>query len=154
MSDVICNPEVISYALKPRCCTNSAIFCKSSQDHRRRLTLLSWRRQVTVRQKQREVGQGGCPPCRWQRLWRWSFHPSGRRNLDTINNQLLWQHALHNLIAPYQARKLPNITNSSLPSKTLTLDLMESLDLVFRRACYHQNASNRKMKRLEVVEQP
>jgi hypothetical protein len=31
----------------------------------------------------------------------------------------------------------------NVPSKPLTLDLMETLDLFFRRACYHQNASYR-----------
>ncbi len=36
-------------------------------------------------------------------------------------------------------------------SKTLTLDFIETLDLFFRRVCYHQNASYRKMKRIKVV---
>jgi hypothetical protein len=39
-----------------------------------------------------------------------------------------------------------------VPSKPLTLDLMETLDLFFRRACYHWNAAYRKMKRIKVVE--
>jgi hypothetical protein len=40
-----------------------------------------------------------------------------------------------------------------IPSKPLTLDLMETLDFFFRRACYHRNASYRKKrKRKEVVE--
>jgi hypothetical protein len=43
-------------------------------------------------------------------------------------------------------------TDFKVPSKPLTLDLMETLDLFFRRACYHCNASYRKMKRTEVVE--
>ncbi len=39
-----------------------------------------------------------------------------------------------------------------LPSKPLTLDLMETLDLFFRRACYHWNASYIKRKRIKVGE--
>ncbi len=39
-----------------------------------------------------------------------------------------------------------------IPSKPLTLDLMETLDLIFRRASYHWKTSYRKMKRLKVVE--
>ncbi len=39
-----------------------------------------------------------------------------------------------------------------LPSKPLTVDLKETLDLFFRRACYHWNASYRKLKRIKVVE--
>jgi hypothetical protein len=39
-----------------------------------------------------------------------------------------------------------------LPSKPLTLDLMKTLDLFFRKACYHQNASYKKIKRIKVVE--
>ncbi len=39
-----------------------------------------------------------------------------------------------------------------VPSKPLTLDLMKTLDHFFRRACYHWNASYRKMKRIQVVE--
>ncbi len=39
-----------------------------------------------------------------------------------------------------------------LPSKPLTLDLMETLNLVFRTAWYHWNASYREMKRINVVE--
>ncbi len=37
-----------------------------------------------------------------------------------------------------------------LPSKPVNLDLMETLDLFFRRAGYRQNASYRKMKRIFV----
>jgi hypothetical protein len=36
--------------------------------------------------------------------------------------------------------------------KALTLHLMETLDLFFRRACFHCNASYRKRKRMKVVE--
>jgi hypothetical protein len=32
------------------------------------------------------------------------------------------------------------------------LDLMETLDLVFRRACCHWNAAYRKIERMKVVE--
>jgi hypothetical protein len=39
-----------------------------------------------------------------------------------------------------------------VPSKPLTLDLMETSDLFFRKVCYDQNASCRKMKRIKVVE--
>ncbi len=39
-----------------------------------------------------------------------------------------------------------------VPSRPLILDLMETLDLFFRRACYRWNASYRKMKRIKVVE--
>ncbi len=39
-----------------------------------------------------------------------------------------------------------------VPSKPLTLDLMETLDLIFRRAFYHWSTSYRKMKRIKVVE--
>jgi hypothetical protein len=39
-----------------------------------------------------------------------------------------------------------------VPSKLLTLDLMETLDLFFRRAGYHQNASHRNMKETRVLE--
>jgi hypothetical protein len=41
---------------------------------------------------------------------------------------------------------------SYIPSKPLTFDLIETLDLFFRRACYHWNVSYRKMKRIRVVE--
>ncbi len=40
----------------------------------------------------------------------------------------------------------------NIPSKPLTLDLMETLDLFFRRACYHWNVSHRKIKRIKVVD--
>ncbi len=39
-----------------------------------------------------------------------------------------------------------------VPSKPLTLDLMETLDFFFRRAYHHRNASYRKMKRIKFVE--
>jgi hypothetical protein len=39
-----------------------------------------------------------------------------------------------------------------VPSKLLTLDLMETLDFFFRKAYYYQNASYRNMKRIKVVE--
>ncbi len=39
-----------------------------------------------------------------------------------------------------------------IPSKPRTLDLIETLDLFFRRACYHRNAFYRKMKTIKVVE--
>jgi hypothetical protein len=39
-----------------------------------------------------------------------------------------------------------------LPSKPLTLDLIETQDLSFSRACYNQHVSNRKMERIKVVE--
>ncbi len=38
-----------------------------------------------------------------------------------------------------------------LPSKPLSLDLMETLDLFFRRACYHWNTFYIKMKRIKFV---
>jgi hypothetical protein len=37
-------------------------------------------------------------------------------------------------------------------SKPLTLDFVETLGLFFRWACYHQNTSYRKRKRINVVE--
>jgi hypothetical protein len=39
-----------------------------------------------------------------------------------------------------------------VPSDPLTLDLMEILDLFLRSACYHQNASYRKMMWMKVAE--
>ncbi len=39
-----------------------------------------------------------------------------------------------------------------LPSTSLILDLMESLNLFFRRACYYQNSSYRKMNEIKVVD--
>ncbi len=44
---------------------------------------------------------------------------------------------------------------TNLPSKPLTLDLMETMDLIFffsDRACYYQNAPNRKMNEIKVVD--
>jgi hypothetical protein len=43
-------------------------------------------------------------------------------------------------------------TYDDIPSKPLTLDLMETLNLFFRKASYHRNASYRKMKRTKGVE--
>jgi hypothetical protein len=37
-----------------------------------------------------------------------------------------------------------HFTTLVVPSKPITLDLMETLGLFFRRACYHWNASYRK----------
>jgi hypothetical protein len=51
---------------------------------------------------------------------------------------------------PFLASSVASL--DELPSKPLTLDHMETLDLFFRRACYHQKASYRKMKRIKIVE--
>jgi hypothetical protein len=40
----------------------------------------------------------------------------------------------------------------SFSSKPLTLDLTETLDLLFRRTCFYQNASYRKMNGIKVVD--
>ncbi len=40
----------------------------------------------------------------------------------------------------------------SIPSKPLTMNLVETLDLFFRRACYYQNVSYRKKNGREVVD--
>jgi hypothetical protein len=44
------------------------------------------------------------------------------------------------------------LTFLNVTSIPLTLDLMETLDLFSRRACYHRNVSYIKMKRIKVVE--
>ncbi len=43
-------------------------------------------------------------------------------------------------------------THWKLPSKPLTLDLMQTLDLFFTRVCYYQIASYRQMNRIKVVD--
>jgi hypothetical protein len=40
----------------------------------------------------------------------------------------------------------------NIPSKHITLDLMETSDLFFRRGCLNWNTSYRKMERIKVVE--
>jgi hypothetical protein len=57
-----------------------------------------------------------------------------------------------NLHVPQKSSQIPaRQLSRQVPSKPLTLDLMETLDLFFRRACYHWNASYRKVKRVTIV---
>jgi hypothetical protein len=52
----------------------------------------------------------------------------------------------------FQHGRRKNRPSSYLPSKPLTWDHMETLNLYSRRACYHWNTPYRKMERIKVVE--